>query len=75
MELSEGELTLNIMKKTGLTLFGIALFMAGSAYTRRQAEFIAHQKQTVASVDKAAEISQVRPQLKNTVTYHLVSRR
>lgn len=58
------------MKKILLTIFGIALFVAGNAYTRRQAEFVAHQKQAIA--DKQTESAQVRPQLKKTVTYPLV---
>lgn len=69
------ELVLNIMKKIVATLFGIALFVAGTAYTHRQSEYVAKQKQTLTNAGGANNTLPIRPQLRNTVTYQLVSNR
>ena len=63
------------MKKTLLTIFGIALFLAGSAYTQQQAEYVAHQKQDAVRTNGGTGTTQISPQLKHTVAYQLVKNR
>jgi len=61
------------VKKVFSTFIGLALFIAGSAYTHRQAEYVASQ--SVSSVVDRQDTNPVSPQLKHTVVYQFVSQK